>query len=261
LLKLQVNLCELVYFLTAFLRKSYSAECIQSSQPSWKMPEDVAVTELQTATLLLALGGNARGTWGGPADSMVRALRELEAAGVKVRRASSLYLTEPVGGGRQPPYVNAVIVASAACAPGSLLRLIKQIERRAGRQFAPPMRPRPLDIDVLAFGGRRLAWPSLRRERGRLILPHPDLHHRTFVLIPLLEAAPHWRHPVLGQRPGTLLAKLGAPARTGVRQILDFSADPCNKALALTPRLGATAPGPLVRGAHNSRRGMVAWRA
>jgi 2-amino-4-hydroxy-6-hydroxymethyldihydropteridine diphosphokinase len=210
---------------------------------------------MQTATLLLALGGNTRGTWGAPTDSMARALLELETAGVKVRRKSSLYVTEPVGGGRQPPYVNAVVVASAACAPGGLLRLVKSIERRAGRRFAPPMQARPLDIDLLAFGGRRLAWPPLRRERGRLVLPHPELHRRTFVLVPLLEVAPHWRHPVLGQRPGTLLAKLEPRVRTAVRQALDFSARSCNKALALTPRLGATAPGPLVRGAHNSRRG------
>jgi 2-amino-4-hydroxy-6-hydroxymethyldihydropteridine diphosphokinase len=216
----------------------------------------------QTGTLLLAFGGNKRGNWGMPAESIVRALRELEACGLNMIRMSGLYLTEPVGGGRQAPYVNAAVVASAALAPASLLRLVKQIERRAGRQFAPPMRERPLDIDILAYGGRRLAWPASQRERGKLILPHPELHRRTFVLVPLLEVAPHWRHPVLGLRPKALLARLGPKARTGVHRILDFSVSPCDKALALTPGFGAAAPGPLALAARNfAIRGMVAWRA
>lgn len=217
---------------------------------------------IQTGTLLLAFGGNKRGNWGMPAESIVRALRQLEAGGLNVIRTSSFYLTAPVGGGRQAPYVNAVVVVSAACALGTLLRTVKRIERQAGRQFAPPMRARPLDIDILAYGGRRLAWPALRRERGRLILPHPELHRRTFVLVPLLEVAPHWRHPVLGLRPKALLARLGPKARTGVRQLLDFSVPPCDKAHALTSGFGAAAPGPLALAARNfATRGMVAWRA
>jgi 2-amino-4-hydroxy-6-hydroxymethyldihydropteridine diphosphokinase len=78
------------------------------------------------------------------------------------------------------------------------------------------MQPRPLDIDILDYGGRRQGWPPMRRERGRLILPHPLLHRRTFVLVPLMEVAPHWRHPVFGCRPRGLLARLGPNARTGV---------------------------------------------
>lgn len=189
---------------------------------------------------------------------MARARRELEAAGLEIVRSSSLYLTEPVGGGRQPPYFNAVIVARAAGAPGSLLRLVKRIERQAGRRLAPPMQARPLDIDILDYGGRRLAWPPLRRERGRLILPHPQLHDRTFVLVPLLEVAPHWRHPVLGRRPQALLAKLRPRARSGVRQALDLSARPCDKTPALKLRF---APGLISHAAPNFSKGMVAWRA
>jgi 2-amino-4-hydroxy-6-hydroxymethyldihydropteridine diphosphokinase len=140
-----------------------------------------------------------------------------------VTSASSLYLTEPAGGGRQPAYLNAVIAVSGGCAPGSLLRLAKQIERRAGRRPRPPMQARPLDIDILDFGGRRQGWPPLRRERGRLILPHPLLQRRTFVLVPLMEIAPHWRHPVFGRQPKALLARLVPNARTGVRQALSIA--------------------------------------
>jgi len=123
------------------------------------------------------------------------------------------------------------------------------------------MQARPVDIDILDYGGRRLNWPALRRERGRLTLPHPHLHTRTFVLVPLLEVAPHWRHPVLGHRPRTLLAKLNPKARSGVRQALDFSARACDKAPMLKPRFGSNVPGLIARAALNFTRGIAAWRA
>jgi 2-amino-4-hydroxy-6-hydroxymethyldihydropteridine diphosphokinase len=198
---------------------------------------------MQVGTLLLALGGNRSGAWGGPAESIERATRALEAAGLRPIRASSLYLTEPVGGGRQPPYLNAVVAVCGAAAPGSLLRLLKHIERRAGRRIGPVNGPRPLDIDILDYGGRCIGWPPPRRVRGRLILPHPLLHLRTFVLVPLEEIAPHWRHPVFRRQPKALLARLVPKARTGVRQALDFPGYPCNKAAPQLPRLGAAVPG------------------
>jgi 2-amino-4-hydroxy-6-hydroxymethyldihydropteridine diphosphokinase len=211
-------------------------------------PRDAPATT-QVGALLLALGGNRRGCWGGPAKSMEHARRDLEAAGLRIVRASSLYLTEPVGGARQPAYLNAVVMASGALAPGSLLRLLKRIERRAGRRLGPLNGPRPLDIDILDYGGRRIGWPPLRRERGRLILPHPLLHLRTFVLAPLEEIAPNWRHPVFGKRPKAMLAQLVPRSRTGVRQALDFPGWPCKKAAPQLPH-----PEPAFRGAWKARR-------
>jgi 2-amino-4-hydroxy-6-hydroxymethyldihydropteridine diphosphokinase len=100
-----------------------------------------------------------------------------------------------------------------------LLRLLKRLERRAGRRVTPPLQPRPLDIDILDLGGRRLNWPARRRVSGQLVLPHPLMHERAFVLIPLMEVAPHWSHPVLGVRARTLLARLGPKAVLGVRRL------------------------------------------
>ena len=188
------------------------------------------MNRLQTGTLLLALGGNVPGRWGSPRDSLARACRELELAGLKIVRSSVLYETDPVGGGRQPPYLNGVVMATGGIALGSLLRLVKRIERRAGRKSTPPMQARPLDIDILDYGGRRLNWPCSRRERGRLVLPHPLLGTRSFVLVPLMEIAPRWSHPVLGCRPRTMLARLGPGAAKGVRQALDFPLPACEKA-------------------------------
>ena len=180
--------------------------------------------------LLLALGANISGVWGAPKRTLIRTCDELAQAGLRTIRASRIYVTTPLGPGRQAPYVNAVLLLEAQLAPAALLRLIKQIERRAGRRFGRRWGPRCLDIDILDYGGRRLGWPPRRRERGRLILPHPEMHRRAFVLVPLLEVAPHWRHPVQGTGARGLLARLGRRSRYGVRQTLDLGASACDKA-------------------------------
>lgn len=172
-------------------------------------------------TILLGFGSNLPGPWGRPRESLIRALSELEAVGIEIMRVSHLYETAPVGSGRQPAYLNAVAVARGGMAPARLLHLLKQTERRAGRKATPPMQPRPLDIDILDFGGRRVNRPPVRRERSylHLILPHPELHRRAFVLVPLLEVAPHWTHPVKDRHPKALLARLGPGAVRGVRRL------------------------------------------
>lgn len=183
----------------------------------------------QSNLLFMALGGNIAGCWGDPRATLERATRELERAGIKIVRRSNLYMTQPVGVGRQPPYLNSVVVAEPGLAPAELLRLSKRIEQRAGRRLTPPMHARPLDIDILDYGGRRLGWPPLRRQAGRLILPHPHMHARAFVLVPLSEVAPSWRHPVMGLSARTLLARLTAATLAGVRQALDFVPRTCEK--------------------------------
>ena len=180
--------------------------------------------------LFLALGGNLAGPWGPPGATLGRARAELAAAGLRIVRASRTYATVPLGPGRQAPYLNAVLLLEASIAPAALLRLLKRIERRAGRRFAPRWGARCLDIDVLDYGGRRLGWPVRRRERGRLVLPHPEMHRRAFVLVPLLEIAPHWRHPARGIAGRTLLECLGRADRAGVRRTLDFAVSACDKA-------------------------------
>lgn len=126
-------------------------------------------------------------------------MRELETRGLRVVARSSFYRTRPVGLARQPAFLNAVIGLEGGIAPGSLLRLAKALERQAGRRdLGPRGGPRPLDIDVLDFGGRRIGRAGSQRVAGRLLLPHPELTSRGFVLVPLAEVAPHWRHPLQG---------------------------------------------------------------
>jgi 2-amino-4-hydroxy-6-hydroxymethyldihydropteridine diphosphokinase len=183
-------------------------------------------------TLLLALGANQAGAWGPPDQTLARARHELARAGVRILAASSLYRTLPLGPGRQSPYLNAVLVCAARLGPAALLRLMKRLERRAGRRLRPRWAARCLDIDILDFGGRQLGWSRGRLERlvpERLILPHPQIDRRAFVLIPLLEVDLHWQHPTLAVGGRALLARLPPANRRGVRGCLAFPASACEK--------------------------------
>jgi 2-amino-4-hydroxy-6-hydroxymethyldihydropteridine diphosphokinase len=179
--------------------------------------------------VLLGLGANIPGRWGPPGATLARAVRELTQAGVRVLRLSDIYSTAPQGTGPQPRYLNAVALVAAPLPPAALLRLLKRIEREAGRGLGRRWGPRPLDIDILDHGGRRIGWLSRRREPGRLVLPHPEMHTRAFVLVPLLQVAPRWRHPVLGLGARTLLARLRPVEVADVLQTLDFARPACDK--------------------------------
>jgi 2-amino-4-hydroxy-6-hydroxymethyldihydropteridine diphosphokinase len=106
-----------------------------------------------------------------------------------------------------PDFYNGVVSARTTLPIGGLLRLFKSIERRAGRRPRARWSARPLDLDLIDFGGRVLNWPALNRPGGPLVLPHPLMHERGFVLVPLEEVAPHWRHPALGVTAGALLRR------------------------------------------------------
>ncbi len=124
---------------------------------------------------------------------------------------SSLYETEPVGYLNQPAFLNAVIVLETPLSPADLLEAGLVIERELGRERSFPNAPRSLDIDLLLYDGQVLDDPALR-------LPHPRLHERAFVLVPLAEIAPALRHPSLDRTIDELLALLGDTS-TAVRRI------------------------------------------
>ena len=110
----------------------------------------------------------------------------LAAQAGQVMAISPVYETEPVGGPPQPDFLNAVVAIETELSPRELLRLAKSLEEAAGREPpAPGQRwgPRPLDIDVLMVGDERVDEPDL-------VVPHPRIHQRTFVLAPLADVAP-----------------------------------------------------------------------
>ncbi len=150
--------------------------------------------------ILIALGANLPSSAGPPAATLNAALARLETLGVKILRRSSFYETPAWPDPGQPAFVNAVAAVETALQPVELLALLHGVETAFGRMRSAPNAPRTLDIDLLDYDGRVMT--------GGLTLPHPRIAERSFVLVPLAEAAPEWRHPTTGQGAGELLAKL-----------------------------------------------------
>jgi 2-amino-4-hydroxy-6-hydroxymethyldihydropteridine diphosphokinase len=197
--------------------------------------------EVQT---LLGLGSNASGRWGLPRATLLRAIDELRQVGMQIERISRIFSTAPLGPGRQERYLNAVVLVASPPPPAALLRSLKRLERRAGRRLSSRVwRPRPLDIDILDYGGKQIGWPPRRRMPGRLVLPHPEMHRRAFVLVPLLDVAPAWRHPVLGLGARALLARIARKDVADVRQTLDFQRLACDKLIERVAPPVDAAPG------------------
>lgn len=151
--------------------------------------------------VLIALGGNQAE----PMTQLARAVAAL-AEVVRVDRVSSVYRTEPVGFREQPDFLNAVLAGSTTLAPEALLDATQAIEERMGRVHTFRNAPRIIDIDVLGYGERVLDSP-------RLTLPHPRLASRGFVLHPLAEIAPDWRHPASGETVREMLRKWSGTER------------------------------------------------
>jgi 2-amino-4-hydroxy-6-hydroxymethyldihydropteridine diphosphokinase len=111
--------------------------------------------------------------------------------------------------------------------PRNIIRLFKTLERAAGRRPRCRNAPRPLDLDLLSYGSLVVNWPP-PRPRPALVLPHPLLAERPFVLAPLADIAPDWRHPVFGLTARALLARRGRRRdleRRGIIHRLEFPAD------------------------------------
>ena len=150
--------------------------------------------------ILIALGGNLASHAGVPAETLKRALARLEQLGVSILSVSSFYETPAWPDAADPPFVNAVAIAKTTLQPVELLDLLHGVETEFGRMRSAPNAPRTLDLDLIDHDGKVMT--------GAVHLPHPRLAERSFVLVPLGEVAPGWRHPVLGQGARELLVGL-----------------------------------------------------
>lgn len=130
-----------------------------------------------STTSYLALGANL----GDRLANLQRAVDELAATpGIRVLRSSRVYETEPVGGPEQPEYLNAVLEVETDLAPHDLLEACLAVETAMGRVRTERWGPRPIDVDVLTYGTETIGEPDLT-------VPHPRMHERGFVLVPLAE--------------------------------------------------------------------------
>src|SRR6185295_4165306 len=150
--------------------------------------------------ILIALGANLPSWAGAPKDTLRAAISSLGARGITVESQSGFYSSPAWPNASDPAFVNAVVRVRTALAPAELLRLMHQIEDSFGRERGVRNAPRTLDLDLIDYDGRV--------EQGPPELPHRPAASRSFVLVPLRDVAPDWRHPVSLHTVSELIAAL-----------------------------------------------------
>ncbi|GAB4521156.1 MAG: 2-amino-4-hydroxy-6-hydroxymethyldihydropteridine diphosphokinase [Amphiplicatus sp.] len=157
--------------------------------------------------ILIALGSNSPFGLLAPAGIILSALGALGRV-ANVRAASRLYASPAWPDPAEPPFVNAVARLETALSAEALLAALHAVEAGFGRRRGRPNAPRTLDLDLLDYCGMTRAADAA----SPLILPHPRLAQRAFVLAPLAEVAPAWRHPTTGETAAALAAAVRDPA-------------------------------------------------
>ena len=180
--------------------------------------------------VLLAFGANLPSAFGTPVETIIESLKELEKSKLVVRAVSRLFQTPAFPPSSGSDYVNAAAYCESDMAARDILDLLHRIEEKFGRLREHRWDARTLDIDLLAVGDQVFPseavqgnWRDLGIEAQKthtpdqLILPHPRIQDRSFVLIPLADVAPDWVHPILGLNVTEMLDRLPADASDGIR--------------------------------------------
>jgi 2-amino-4-hydroxy-6-hydroxymethyldihydropteridine diphosphokinase len=160
------------------------------------MPVENQLNKSCMTNIALALGSNM-----GDRLALLRAAVGALAASVTITKVSPIYETAPIYATDQPAFLNGVVLGETLQEPLELLRTLKELEIKLGREPSFRYGPRLIDIDILFYGNRILALPELT-------LPHPRMAEREFVLRPLADIAPDWEHPHTGLSVVEMLARV-----------------------------------------------------
>lgn len=184
--------------------------------------------------VVLSFGSNICGKYGKPINSISIAIKELEDFGLEFINISSIYRSKAVGAAYQPHFYNLVTISSCSVHPNKLLKKIKQLEISSGRKGALFWGARPLDIDIIDYNSKVWNWPDKKNSKALkkiygsakvspLTYPHLQMHKRSFVLKPLAEICPNWRHPVLNLSVNALTNRYCSPLEMKSIEKLDIS--------------------------------------
>ena len=159
--------------------------------------------------IIIGLGSNVDGPWGTPTESVDRALQALNSEVTQVVGASDSMRTKPFGNVDQPDFINAIAIIATDLPPEELMQHLHDIELAADRRRTVRWGPRTLDLDLLDYDGLVLTGTGKATgHQSPLVLPHPGIEQRAFILTQLAEIAPQWRHPVFKQTAAQLLDEL-----------------------------------------------------
>lgn len=174
--------------------------------------------------ILIALGANTPGHMGSPLQTIRWAIGEMTKVQLSVMSISSFYRTKAVGQQGQADYINGVVRVHAMMSAPNILKNLKRIENRAGREryqngTSKHWGPRPLDLDIVDYKGAisrnfqscnsdYRETKKMKIRQCHLVLPHPRAHLRPFVIRPILDIHPFWHHPVSGQSACSLWTRL-----------------------------------------------------
>ena len=182
--------------------------------------------------VLVSLGSNATSALVESAKLLRDAIEHIATQGFRITKSSRYYSTPCFPAGAGPDFVNAAIEVETSKAPDVLIAHLHDIEAEFGRERPSRWAPRSLDLDLIAYDDQilpskdvLLQWMDLPLETQKkiapdvLIVPHPRMHERSFVLIPLADIVPDWRHPILGKTVREMVEELPSADKSGVKPI------------------------------------------